>query len=111
MNHQTNKNTRRAFLRHAARVTSGLAIAPLFDREAAAQDNLFSNPPEIVHKNGILKGVIQLSDADRYIPNAGQTHLRMFQGWDLSQTSANAAPPAANAGPGPTLRAKVGGKV
>ena len=104
-------SSRRSFLRQAVGVASGLALAPLFSTNAEAQTNGFSNPPEIVHKGGTLQGVIQMGDADRSVPNAADTHLRMFQGWDLSQTSSQAAPGAAAVGPGPTLRARVGGKV
>ena len=104
--------SRRNFLRQALSVSAGVALLPVFLEEAEGQTtNLFANPPEIVHKSGVLRGVIQLSDADRIVTNSGSPHLRLFQGWDLSQTSAKAAPPVATVAPGPTLRARVGGKV
>jgi FtsP/CotA-like multicopper oxidase with cupredoxin domain len=104
--------TRRRFLRQAVGVGSGLALAPLLPRDAEAQTNLFANPPEIVHRRGVLNGVIRLGDHVRSVPNLAQgSHLRMFQGWDLSQTSAHAAPSADVVGPGPTLRSRIGGRI
>ncbi|MGH9720268.1 MAG: hypothetical protein ACRD8O_08650, partial [Bryobacteraceae bacterium] len=103
--------SRREFLRRAMQGASGLAVISLFDQEAIAQSNLFTNPPELTHAGGTLKAVVQLSDAMRNVPNAGQVRLRMFQGWDLSKTSSSAAPAPANAGPGPTLRTRVGGRM
>ena len=101
--------SRREFLLRAARAASGLAIVPLLEREAVAQGNLFANPPDLVRQGANLHAVIQLSDAMRSVPNAGQLRLRMFQGWQSSGSPA--VPDAAVAGPGPTLRARVGGRM
>jgi FtsP/CotA-like multicopper oxidase with cupredoxin domain len=72
----------------------------------------FQNPPEIVHKGGHLKAVMQLSDGKRAVPNGNsQTQLRMFQGWQYEDLNAKPVPDAANVAPGPTLRTRVGGRV
>ena len=72
----------------------------------------FQNPPEIVHKNGHLKAVMRLSDGKRAVPNGNsQTQLRMFQGWAYDEPNATPVPDASNVAPGPTLRARVGGRV
>jgi len=103
---------RRDFIRTAAGAAVGVAAGTLLPEGVGAQGNVFANPPEIV-KNaaGVLNGVLQLGDAVRKVPSMADTHLRMFQGWDLSKTSAAAAPAKANVGPGPTLRARVGGRM
>lgn len=106
------EGSRRDFIRQALSAGVGLVLVPMLSSDAEGQTtNLFANPPEIVHKKGVLQGVIQASGATRSVPNSGPTTLRLFQGWDLSQTSAQAAPPVAAVAPGPTLRARVGGKV
>ena len=102
--------SRRIFLKRSLETASGFAAISLFSR-LQAQTNVFANPPEITHKNGVLKGVIRFGDHVRSVPNMSDTSLRMFQGWDLSQTSDSAEPPAEVVGPGPTLRARVGGKI
>src|SRR3954447_24915767 len=86
--------SRREFLKQTAGVASGMALAPLLSTDLEAQSNAFANPPEIVQKKGVLKGVIQLGDHVRAVPNMSDTHLRMFQGWDLSRSSEAAAPVA-----------------
>jgi FtsP/CotA-like multicopper oxidase with cupredoxin domain len=103
---------RRRFLQQALGVSSTMALAPLLTPDVSAQGNSFANPPEIAHQKGLLQGVIRLGDYVRTVPNLSSgTRLRTFQGWDLSKNVAAAAPPSAAVAPGPTLRARVGGKV
>src|SRR3954469_12749147 len=104
-------SSRRRFLRQTAGIASGFALASLLPNMAEAQGNKFANPPELVHEKGVLKGVIQLTNSVRKVPNMADTQLRLFQGWNLSQSSGKAAPVAASVGPGPTLRARVGGRM
>jgi FtsP/CotA-like multicopper oxidase with cupredoxin domain len=98
-------------MRYPIRIVLAIAFCLVFSVAAVAQGD-FANPPEIVHQNGHLKAVIQLSDAKRAVPNgSSQTQLRMFQGWPLDDPNAKPAPDAAQVAPGPTLRARVGGRV
>jgi FtsP/CotA-like multicopper oxidase with cupredoxin domain len=95
----------------AIRIVSMAGFLGLLSVTACPQGD-FKNPPEIVHKNGHLKGVIQLGDGKRAVPNgSNQTQLRMFQGWYFDDPNAKPVPDAANVAPGPTLRARVGGRV
>src|SRR5450755_4333256 len=100
-------------MRHAIRIVPVIALSFMLPVAISAQ-GAFANPPEIVHKNGHLKGVIQLGDAERAVPNGNsKTRLRLFQGWQLDSPTLNPTPmpAAATVAPGPTLRARVGGRV
>jgi FtsP/CotA-like multicopper oxidase with cupredoxin domain len=111
------KETRRDFIRAAAGVAAGLTISELLpDSHAQPAPNPF-NPPELAHQNGKLQAVIQMMEAQRSYPNgpsrATGPYLRMFQGWYPARSGKSTKPviDVNNAGPGPTLRGKVGGKV
>lgn len=104
--------TRRDFLRRASMAASAAAATQLLPFEAWAQMPML---PEIgaltskVMKPGgqpTLNGVVELSGG----PSGGQTR-RYFQGWDLYDQSARGVIDVSQFGPGPTLRAKVGGRV
>jgi FtsP/CotA-like multicopper oxidase with cupredoxin domain len=96
---------------NATRIVPVIVFSILLPVAASAQ-GAFANPPEIVHKDGHLKAVMQLGDAERAVPNGNShTRLRMFQGWPLDDRNAKPAPDAANVAPGPTLRGRVGGRV
>jgi FtsP/CotA-like multicopper oxidase with cupredoxin domain len=95
----------------ATRIVSAFGGLVLLSVTVWAQ-GAFQNPPELVHKNGHLKAVIQLSDGKRAVPNGNsQTQLRMFQGWPYDEPNAKPAPDEAKVAPGPTLRTRVGGRV
>src|SRR5882724_615626 len=102
-------------MRHTIRIVSVFGLSLLLSVTASAQasaQGAFQNPPELVHKNGHLKAVIQLSDGKRAVPNGNnQTQLRMFQGRPFDQPNAKLAPDAANVASGPTLRTRVGGRL
>ncbi|GEM_PF-596035 len=95
----------------AFRIVSAVGFSLLLSVAAWAQ-GAFQNPPELVHKAGHLKAVIQLSDGTRSVPNGSKTTpLRMFQGWPLGVVGAKPVPDAATVAPGPTLRMRVGGRM
>jgi FtsP/CotA-like multicopper oxidase with cupredoxin domain len=109
--------TRRNFLRTAAGVAAGLGLAEFLPGPHAETQASSFNPPELVHQNGKLQAVIQMVEAQRSYPNGPAKgdgrYLRMFQGWYPARAEKPTKPvinPDA-AGPGPTLRGKVGGKV
>src|SRR5262249_44602640 len=98
-------------MRSAIRIVSALSGFSLLGAALWGQ-GAFQNPPEIAHKGGHLKAVIQLSDGKRAVPNGNnQTQLRMFQGWAYDDANAKPVPEAANVASGPTLRTRVGGRV
>lgn len=112
------KATRRNFLRHAAGLVSGAALAPLVtsQRAGAQSPPVFLNPPEIVRRGtGILRAVMQMADANREVPNLHTSvPLRYFQGWDPGARSPEKKPKDADIhlfSPGPTLRAHLGDRV
>jgi FtsP/CotA-like multicopper oxidase with cupredoxin domain len=101
--------TRREFLRRASMT---VAAGHLLPSAASAQMPLL---PEIgsltskVMKPGgqpTLNGVVELSGG----PSGGQTR-RHFQGWDLYDPNSKGVINVSQFGPGPTLRARVGGRV
>ncbi|MBI4904008.1 MAG: multicopper oxidase domain-containing protein [Acidobacteria bacterium] len=102
-------SSRRAFLRRTGLAATGLALADLLPTAALAQ--ALPVVPEIQAVNGVLSAVMNLSDGQRMVPNQGSTHLRMFRGWPMSKNSSAAVPAATPAGPGPTLRMRVGNRV
>jgi FtsP/CotA-like multicopper oxidase with cupredoxin domain len=110
--------TRRDFIRAAAGVAAGLTISELLpDSHVQAAANTFSPPELAYNKNGTLQAVIQMVEAQRSYPNGpakgSGPYLRMFQGWYPAR-SRKSTKPVINpdqAGPGPTLRGRVGGKV
>jgi FtsP/CotA-like multicopper oxidase with cupredoxin domain len=109
--------TRRNFLRMAGGVVVGLGLAEYLPGPSAqAPVNTF-NPPELAHQGGKLQGVIQMVEAKRSYPNGPDKetgpYLRMFQGWYPARSGKSTKPVinADVAGPGPTLRGKIGGKV
>jgi len=69
----------------------------------------FANPSEIDDhpSEKRLVGVIEMTDATLQIPNTGTETLRLFVGWDPTQ-SPNGPTPGPGVAPGPTLRAHVG---
>lgn len=79
----------------------------------------FVNPEGVSSKDGKLRAVVMLADADRAVPNGAATaepctttlHLRYFQGWNPDTPSVRAPSKVSAFSPGPTLRAKVGDKV
>src|SRR6266851_2018909 len=110
-------NSRRNFLRAALGVTAGLSVAELLPRPQAQTPAPF-NTPELVHQDGTLRAVIQMKEAKRSYPNGPARdrgpYLRMFQGWYPAANGKPAGKPVIDpnvAGPGPTLRGKVGGNV
>jgi FtsP/CotA-like multicopper oxidase with cupredoxin domain len=107
--------TRRDFLRQAAGVASCLALPQLLGPETAeaqAGSPAFANPVEIARRDtGVLRAVMQLSDADRNIPGVGKRHLRYFQGWDPAKPDRKSPASADDVSSGPTFRASIGDKV
>ena len=78
---------------------------------ATASAQTFSNPGE-VRVDDPKGSVILLKDADRTVPApVGTAHLRYFQGWNLATPDVKYPSNPSTFTPGPTMRAKVGGKV
>jgi FtsP/CotA-like multicopper oxidase with cupredoxin domain len=98
----------------AAVIASSLTTSP-----ATAQSGglPFSNPVEIPRRGGEnrLRAVMEIVDDDYLIPNlAGPRHLRQYRGWDAAKPAPTPRPPGTptpKAGPGPTLRVRLGDQV
>lgn len=70
--------------------------------------------PEIVHKDGKLRGVVILADEERWLAedaagtSCNKQHLRYFKGYSLQTPTPEPWPSTGAMLPGPTLRARVG---
>jgi FtsP/CotA-like multicopper oxidase with cupredoxin domain len=100
--------TRRDFLRRAS---IAAAFSQLLPFDASAQMPMLPEVGALISKAKpggppTLNGVIELSGG----PSGGQTR-RYFQGWDLYDPSSKGVIDVSQFGPGPTLRARVGGRV
>ena len=60
-------------MRNTIRIVSAFGLSLLVSVTASAQ-GAFQNPPELVHKKGHLKAVIQLSDGKRAVQLAEQAN-------------------------------------
>ena len=109
--HAGERDTRRAFLRRASLSASAVAMGHLLPFEASAQMPLLPEIGALTTKTvagtpPTLNGVVELSGG----PSGGQTR-RYFQGWELNDPNSKGVIDVSRFGPGPTLRARVGGRV
>jgi FtsP/CotA-like multicopper oxidase with cupredoxin domain len=106
------KPGRREFLRRASIAASAAAAAQLLPFDAAAQIPPLPEVGALTSKvarpgaQPTLNGVVELSGG----PSGGQTR-RYFQGWELLDPAAKPVIDVSKYSPGPTLRARVGGRV
>jgi len=89
---------------------TALSIALLLVASMASAQT-YSNPGE-VRVDDPQGAVMVMSDSDRNVGGpVGTAHLRYYQGWNLSNPSNKYPADPKTFTPGPTMRAKVGGKV
>ena len=95
----------------STRLAAVAVVALLATPMTPAFAQTFANPAELSAKSHTLKIVMQMSDADRTVPDGGTKHLRYFQGWQFDDPATKAPATVTAFTPGPTLRARVGDKV
>jgi FtsP/CotA-like multicopper oxidase with cupredoxin domain len=80
-----------------------------------AEPTPFANPPEIRSRAAEkrLRAVLEIIDGKYSIPNmpGPATPLRQYRGWDAAEARPTPPPPGTPAGPGPTLRVRLGDQV